>query len=94
MNPMQAPPLEVIDLIDLDMEDSEVPIPTILAQQDTWPELMPVVLFIIPDTNNMFNGINYIYMGQGYYEQCIDNVAIGLQPPIGTLSFPGGANNI
>jgi hypothetical protein len=28
MNPIQAPPLEVIDLIDLDMEDSEVPIPT------------------------------------------------------------------
>jgi hypothetical protein len=59
---MQAPPLEVIDLINLDMEDGEVPIPTTLAQQDIQPELMPVVPFIVPDTDIIFNGINYIRM--------------------------------
>jgi hypothetical protein len=47
MNPIQAPLLEVINLIDFDIEDSEVPIPTMLSQWDTWPELMLVVPFIV-----------------------------------------------
>jgi hypothetical protein len=82
MNPAQAPPLEVIDLIDLDMENGEVPIQPMLFQQDTRPELMPVVLFIVQDSNTVFNGVNYIRMGQGYNQRCIENVAMGLQPPM------------
>jgi hypothetical protein len=65
-NPAQAPPLEVIDLIDLDMEDGEVSIPTTLYQWDTWPELMLVVPFIVQDSDTVFNGVDYIRMGQGY----------------------------
>jgi hypothetical protein len=87
---MQAPPLEVINLINFDMEDGEVPIPSTSAQQDTQPELMPVVPFIVPDIDTRFNVINYIHMGQGYYQWYVDNVAMGLQLPVGTLSFPGG----
>jgi hypothetical protein len=80
----------VIDLINLDMEDGKVPIPTTSSQWDTQPELMPVVLFIVQDSDTMFNSVDYIRMGQGYNQCCIENVAMGLRPPIGTLSFPGG----
>jgi hypothetical protein len=66
INPAQAPLLEVIDLINLDMEDREVPIPTMSAQWDTQPKLMLVVPFIVQDSNTMFDGVNYIRMGQGY----------------------------
>jgi hypothetical protein len=59
-NPVQAPPLEVIDLIDFDMEDGEVPIPTISSQWDIRPELILVVPFIVQDSNTVFNGVNYI----------------------------------
>jgi hypothetical protein len=89
-NPAQTSPLEVIDLIDLNIEDGEVPIQATSSQQDTWPELMPVVLFIVQDSDTVFNGVNYIRMGQGYNQCCVENMAMGLQPPIGTLSFPGG----
>jgi hypothetical protein len=80
----------VIDLIDLDMEGGEVPIQTTSSQQDTQPELMLVVPFIVQDSDTVFNGVNYIRMGQGYNQCCIENTAMGLRPPIGTLSFPGG----
>jgi hypothetical protein len=73
-----TPPLEVIDLIDLDMEDGEVPIPTTSSQRDTQPELMPVVLFIVQDSDTVFNGVDYIRMGQGYNQRCIENTAMGL----------------
>jgi hypothetical protein len=89
-NPAQAPPLGVIDLIDFNIEDGEIPIPTMSSQRDTQPELMPVVPFIVQDANTVFNGVDYIRMGQGYNQHCIENVAMGLQPPVGTLSFPGG----
>jgi hypothetical protein len=89
-NPALAPPLEVIDLINLDMEDGEVHIPTMSSQRDTQPELMPVVPFIVQDSDTVFNGVDYIRMGQGYNQCCIENAAMGLQPPVGTLSFPGG----
>jgi hypothetical protein len=65
-NPAPAPPLEVIDLINLDMEDREVPIPTTSFQRDTQPELMPVVPFIVQDSDTVFNSVDYIRMGQGY----------------------------
>jgi hypothetical protein len=78
MNPAQASPLEVIDLIDLDMEDGEVPIQATSSQQDTQPELMPVVPFIVQDSDTVFNDVNYIRMGQGYNQCCIENVAMGL----------------
>jgi hypothetical protein len=47
--------------MDLDMEDSEVPIPSTLALPDSWPELIPIAPFIINDV--IFNGVDYIYMG-------------------------------
>jgi hypothetical protein len=88
MNPIQAPLLEVIDLINFNMEDSEVPILTTSSQWDTQPELMLVVPFIVQDSDTVFNGVDYIWMGQGYHQCYIENMAMGLQPPIGTLSFP------
>jgi hypothetical protein len=57
---------------------------------DTWPELMPVVPFIVQDSNTVFNGVDYIRMGQEYNQYCIENAVMGLQPPVSTLSFPGG----
>jgi hypothetical protein len=66
MHLAQAPPLEVIDLIDFDIEDGEVPIPTTSSQRDTQPELMLVVPFIVQDSDTVFNGVDYIRMGQGY----------------------------
>jgi hypothetical protein len=77
-NPAQAPLLEVIDLINFDIEDREVPIPTTSSQRDTWPELMPVVPFIVQDSNTVFNGVDYIRMGQGYNQRCIENATMGL----------------
>jgi hypothetical protein len=74
--------------MDLDMEDGEVPIPSTSVLPDSRPKLMPVTPFIINDV--VFNGVDYIHMGQGYHQRCIENATLGLQPPVGTLSFPGG----
>jgi hypothetical protein len=68
----------VIDLIDLDMEDGEAPIQTTSSQWDTQPELMPVVPFIVLDSGTVFNGVDYIRMGQGYNQCYIENAAMGL----------------
>jgi hypothetical protein len=84
----------VIDLIDFDMEDREVPIQTTSFQQDTQLELMSVVPFIVQDSNTVFNGVNYIRIGQEYNQYCIENAAMGLRPPVGTLSFPAGRGPI
>jgi hypothetical protein len=51
---------------------------------------MPVVPFIVQDADTVFNGVDYIRMGQGYNQHYIENAAMGLRPPIGTLSFSGG----
>jgi hypothetical protein len=80
----------VIDLINFDMEDGEVPIPTTPSQRDTQPELMQVVPFIVQDSDTVFNGVDYIRIGQGYNQCYVENTVMGLQPPVSTLSFPGG----
>jgi hypothetical protein len=68
----------VIDLIDLDIENGKVPIPTTSYQWDTQPEFMLVIPFIVQDSDTMFNGVDYIQMGQGYNQHCIENMAMGL----------------
>jgi hypothetical protein len=78
MEKIVTPPLEMIDLIDLDMEDGEVPIQTTLSQWDTWLELMLVVPFIVQDSDTVFNSVDYIRMGQGYNQHCVENAAMGL----------------
>jgi hypothetical protein len=74
--------------MDLDMESGEVPILSTLVLPDSRPKLMPVALFIV--NNVVFNRVNYVHMGWGYHQCCIENATLGLQPPVGTLSFPGG----
>jgi hypothetical protein len=74
--------------MDLNMEDGEVPIPSTSVLPDSRPELMPVTPFII--NNVVFNGVDYIHIGWGYHQHCVKNATLGLQAPVGTLSFPGG----
>jgi hypothetical protein len=74
--------------MDLNMEDSEVPVPSTLALPDSQPEFMPVTPFII--NNVIFNRVDYVYISQGYHQHYVKNANLGLQPLVGTLSFPGG----